>query len=68
MWNEEQAMKAMLLRALSSIYIWNENSSPKSEVKMAEIEELLDVSFVVCAVNMMKLARSVQKFRILTSI
>jgi hypothetical protein len=29
---------------LSSIYIWSENSSPKRESKMAEIEELLDVS------------------------
>jgi hypothetical protein len=28
----------------SSIKIWSENSSPKSEAKMAEIEELLDVS------------------------
>jgi hypothetical protein len=27
------------------IYIWSENSSPKSEAKVAEIEELLDVNF-----------------------
>jgi hypothetical protein len=30
---------------VSSIYIWSENSSPKSEAKVAEIEELLDVNF-----------------------
>ena len=29
---------------MSSIYIWSENSSPKSEGNMVEIEELLDVS------------------------
>jgi hypothetical protein len=28
---------------VSSIYIWNENSSLKSETKVTEIEELLDV-------------------------
>jgi hypothetical protein len=59
--------------SVSSIYIWSENSSPKSEAKMAEIEELIGRQFqslsivFVCAVNT-KLARSVPKFRILTSI
>jgi hypothetical protein len=48
---------------VSSIYIWSENSSPKSKAKMVEIEEPLDVSsspflFFVCAVNT-KPARSV---------
>ena len=28
---------------VSSIYIWSENSSSKSEAKMAEIEELLNI-------------------------
>jgi hypothetical protein len=58
---------------VSSIYIWSVNSNPKSEVKMAEIGEVLDVSVpisivFVCAVNMKLQARSVPKFHILTSI
>jgi hypothetical protein len=57
---------------VTSIYIWSENSSPKSEAMTEEIEELLDVSsspfLLLLSARLKKLARSVPKFRILTSI
>jgi hypothetical protein len=50
------------------LHIWSKNLSPKNEAKMADIEELYltSLSVFVCKVNM-KLARSVQKFHILTN-
>ena len=33
-----------MLRSVSSIYNWSENSSQKSKAKIVEIEELLDVN------------------------
>ena len=50
---------------VSSINIWSENSSPKSEPKT----EVLDVSFSPFLLFLSaRSARSVPKFRILTSI
>jgi hypothetical protein len=43
-WYQSCENTTILPFGMSSIYVWSENSSPKSEDKMAEIEELLNVS------------------------
>jgi hypothetical protein len=58
-----------VVASVSSMHIfWNENSSPKSDAKMAGIEEVLHVSSSPFLLFLSaRLKRRVPKFRLFTS-